>query len=560
MHDLAPLPVPPDETGLIRGHALAGERTPVTGRTVVSYVESWADRTPERIAVRDGAGSLTYAQLADTVRAYARSLLDAGCGPGDVVAVLGVRCLATVPMFLAIEAIGAIYLPVGTDWPEHRLAVVLFASGSRLVADPRETPPDGPADALTRACAEARVPIWRSRDVGPGPASGDHLARHRPGHEIRYIIYTSGSTGVPKGVAVAHQGLLNHVRSKIRYLSLTPDDGVALSAPLTFDISVWQMLAALIVGGWVTVVSDQNSGYARRLLAALSAGGATVAQFVPSLIRALTEELDRNPASGAELRLTRLLSIGEKLPVPLAAECLRLLPRTALINSYGPTECSDGVSHQRVTGADLDRENVPIGVPVDNCTLYVLRESEDGWRAVPPGGTGELFIGGAPVGGGYLNDGPATREAFFVDPIDPDSATGRLFRTRDLVRFAPDGAIEYLRRVDRQVKVSGVRVELGEVEAVLQAHPDVVGCAVVGVDRATGQEGGSAISQELVAYYVAGRAVEHTELARHLRRRLPPAMVPRRWVQVHSMPLTRHGKTDYRELRARACAGRRDAG
>jgi acyl-coenzyme A synthetase/AMP-(fatty) acid ligase len=237
-----------------------------------------------------------------------------------------------------------------------------------------------------------------------------------------------------------------------------------------------------------------------------------------------------------------------------------LLPETALINSYGPTECSDAVSHQRVTAEHLDREHIPIGAPVDNCTLYVLRECDGWWRAAGAGETGELFVGGAPVGSGYLHEGPATREAFFADSIDPGSATGRLFRTRDLVRFAADGAIEYLQRVDRQVKVSGVRMELGEVEAALQDHPDVAACAVVGVERADGQHGGAAISQELVAYYVANRALEYTELAGHLRSRLPPAMVPRRWVQVREMPLTRHGKTDYRELGARAATGVRDAG
>ncbi|MEN3305273.1 MAG: hypothetical protein V7603_1475 [Micromonosporaceae bacterium] len=560
MYDLAPLPVPPGEATLIRSRALTGARTAGTERTVVSYVESWARGVPERTAVRDGADSLTYRQLAGAVRAHARSLLDAGCGPGHVVAVYGVRCAATVPVFLAIEAIGAVYLPVGTDWPEHRLALVLSASGSRLLVDPRPAPPDGTADAVTRACAQAGVSVWRARDAGPAPASGDHLALRRPGHETRYIIYTSGSTGVPKGVAVTHLGLLNHLWSKIRYLALGAADGVALSAPLTFDISMWQMLAALVVGGWVAVVPDRDSGYARRLLAALSAGGATVAQFVPSSIRWLTDELHRNPTSGTGLRLTRLLSIGEKLPVPLAAECLRLLPETALINSYGPTECSDAVSHQRVTAEHLDREHIPIGAPVDNCTLYVLRECDGWWRAAGPGETGELFVGGAPVGSGYLHEGPATREAFFADSIDPGSATGRLFRTRDLVRFAADGAIEYLQRVDRQVKVSGVRMELGEVEAALQDHPDVAACAVVGVQRADGQHGGAAISQELVAYYVANRALEYTELARHLRSRLPPAMVPRRWVQVREMPLTRHGKTDYRELGARAATGVRDAG
>jgi D-alanine--poly(phosphoribitol) ligase subunit 1 len=298
------------------------------------------------------------------------------------------------------------------------------------------------------------------------------------------------------------------------------------------------------------MVGERDTTFARRLLLALAVGGVTVAQFVPSVIRWITEELQRNPAAADGLRLTRLLSIGEKLPRGVAGDCLRLLPDVELINSYGPTECSDGVAHHRVTAADLDRAHLPIGTPLINCTLYVLAETDGRWCAVQPGEAGELFLGGACVGG-YQHGDSVIRPAFFADVVDPSSASRRLFRTRDLVRLAPDGAIEYLQRADRQVKISGVRIELGEVEAVLQRHPGVLSCAVTVAERAGT---GPVESRELAAYFVAGPDVTVADLERHVREVLPAAMVPRRWIPISRLPLTQHGKVDYRSLTENARA------
>ncbi len=217
------------------------------------------------------------------------------------------------------------------------------------------------------------------------------------------------------------------------------------------------------------------------------------------------------------------------------------LPQVTLVNAYGPTECSDDVTHHVVTRSDLERTRLPVGSPVINTALYLLVEDEEGWRAADPGESGELFVGGTGVGLGYLNDPETTARAFFRDPFDPASATGRLYRTGDLARF-DEGVVHYLGRGDRQVKVAGVRMELDEIEAVLSRHPAVTRCAVT--------VSGDGERSQLVAHYNLRAPVTPEELQHAVRAAVPPAMVPRRWREWEALPLTANGKVDHRSLRA----------
>lgn len=522
LYDLTDLPVEPAERERIRAGGFTNPRPFAVERSVISYVREWAGHEPDRTAVVAADRTQGYAQLAHNASDLARTLAAHGVRDGSVVAVAGVREANVVGVFLAIESLNAVYMPIGPDWPGSRVEAVLQDSGARVMVEP--SGPDGTPVVSAVAMRTGRVAAGAS-----------------------YLIYTSGSTGTPKGVIVEHSGMMNHLWAKAADLRLSEMDAVALTAPLTFDISVWQMLAALVVGGRVVVIGEKETAFARRLLAAIVAGGVTVAQFVPSVLWWVAEEIRRNPAAIDGLRLDRLLSIGEKLPVRLAEDLVRLLPGTALINSYGPTECSDGVSHHWVTPGDLVRDHIPIGSPLGNCALYVLREADGRWRAAEPGESGELFIGGAGVGGGYVRRPELVRQAFFADVADPDSPTGRLFRTRDEVRLTPDRRIEFLQRVDRQVKIAGVRIELGEVEAVLQRHARVSSCVVTASDRA---DVGDALGaqRQLLAYYVSDGDVPTRELEDHVRSHLPAGMVPRRWVRLTAMPLTPHGKVDYAAL------------
>ncbi|WP_026410997.1 amino acid adenylation domain-containing protein [Actinomadura oligospora] len=435
-------------------------------RPVFAWVEDAAD--PGRVAVRDRDRTLTYADLAAEARRVAALLADAGAGPGTVVMVGGARNAAVVAAFLAIELLGAVYLPCDPSWPARRVADVLEQTHAVALLTVDDSPASSPA--IVEGSTLAEVPLLRAADADrPGWSGAAPADPSAP----RYVLFTSGSTGAPKGAVVEARGMLNHLFSKVRDLDMGPDDVLAQTGPLGFDISVWQLLAPLLTGGSVLVVDDDTARDAVALAGLVRREGVTILELVPTMLRLM---LDAPEPSSPTLR--HLLATGEELPIALARRCLDELPGVTLLNAYGPTECSDDVTHHVVTHGDLALRHLPIGTPVANTSLYVLVAGDGGWRAAEPGEVGELFVGGTCVGRGYLGRHDRTREAFFRDPFSP--AGSRLYRTGDAVRrLGPDGPLQYLGRVDRQVKISGVRIEPGEIEAALRAHPAVGDCAVV---------------------------------------------------------------------------------
>ncbi|WP_405186876.1 2,3-diaminopropionate biosynthesis protein SbnB [Streptomyces anulatus] len=494
-----------------------------TGR-VFDAVRARAGKQPELVAFVEDANIIAYGPFFERVLEVRALLAATGCGAGDVVACIGPRTSDTAALFVALEDLGALYLPVDPDWPSTRVGDVLRRSGSRFVVE------------YGRQASAGRLSV-RTLDPGAGGPAVPGAGEGDP----RYVIFTSGSTGRPKGAVVDQAGLMNHLWAKVHDLGLTADDAVAFTAPLVFDISVWQMLAPLLVGGSVVVFPHDVMLFPRRILRTLERQEVTVAEMVPTLVTALVQEAERSKGSRPLPRLRRLISTGEELVPSLAERVLSALPHTSLLNAYGPTECSDDVTHHVVTGADLSRTRLPVGRPVAGATLYVLvHDAETGtWDAADAGRAGELFVGGRPVGHGYVGDAAATSEAFFRDTLDPRSPTGRLYRTGDLARIDEDG-VHYLGRTDRQVKVGGVRIELGEVEAVLSRHTWVESCAV-SVSDDTGRP-------ELVVHYVASEELPVDELRKHLAASLPADMVPKRWVHLAALPLTGNGKVDHRSL------------
>jgi acyl-coenzyme A synthetase/AMP-(fatty) acid ligase len=244
-----------------------------------------------------------------------------------------------------------------------------------------------------------------------------------------------------------------------------------------------------------------------------------------------------------------IISTGEELRPALAKRVFEAFPSAQLLNSYGFTECSDDVAHYLVTKQDLDAERLPVGSPVINAELYVLVQDGESWRPAEGGERGELFVGGLPVGRGYVGNSTATRSAFFRDPFDPSSETGRIYRTGDQAFLDDDGVLHYLGRIGRQLKISGIRVEPDEVEAVLNRHPGVAACAVIPrhMDGYT----------ELAAYYVAqgARRIASRDLRSYLLSRLPAPMVPSQWFEIEEIPISVNGKTDYSALQARVDNG-----
>jgi acyl-coenzyme A synthetase/AMP-(fatty) acid ligase len=336
-------------------------------------------------------------------------------------------------------------------------------------------------------------------------------------------------------------GCANHLADKVAVLRLTADDVVAQTAPQSFDVSVWQMLAPLLVGARVEVFADEIAFDPARLLEAVEGRGVTVLQLVPSLLRATLEHAVRNGARCVSLpRLRWLLTTGEALPPDLCRMWFACQPRVPMLNAYGPTECTDDVAFHVLREAPGPEEvRVPIGRVVANMRIYVLDEA---MRPVAPGLTGELFVGGAGVGTGYLGKPGLTASSFVPDPFG-GRAGARLYRTGDRVRQRPDGSLDFLGRLDHQVKIRGHRIEPGEIQAVLAEQPGVRDCAVVarGADRQ---------GERLVAYVVADSQAPPVAagLREALRRALPEYMVPSAFVVLDALPLTPNGKLDRASL------------
>ncbi|SEG04110.1 amino acid adenylation domain-containing protein [Thermomonospora echinospora] len=474
---LAELPMRPDQPGRARELAVRQAMTRTLEVDLADPVITRVERLaagPDPVAVADEWRALTYGELAAEARRLAALLERAGVGPGDVVGVGGRRCATVVAAFLAIELLGALYVPADAGWPAARVRDVLVQAGALALLD---TGADERSPALLEGAAAAGCPVLRAAEAaGCEPWTG--APRLHSLDQPRYVLFTSGSTGRPKGAVVEHRGMLNHLWAKIVDLEMTAADVLAQTAPLGFDISVWQMLCPLLLGGRVEVIGDEVGHDPVALARVVDERAITIVELVPTMVRHLLDDLAGAP-EGSLGGLRWMIATGEELPTELARRWLEAVPHARLLNAYGPTECSDDVTHHTITRADLDLLRLPIGTPIVNADLYVLRREDDGtWAACEMGEVGELFVGGICVGRGYLGDHDRTRDAFFRDPIGGVPG-GRLYKTGDAVKLLPTGTLQYLGRVDRQVKISGVRMELGEIEAVLQRHPAVGAVAVV---------------------------------------------------------------------------------
>ncbi|MGH2508954.1 MAG: amino acid adenylation domain-containing protein, partial [Ktedonobacteraceae bacterium] len=354
-----------------------------------------------------------------------------------------------------------------------------------------------------------------------------------PGH-LAYVIYTSGSTGIPKGVMIEQRGLLNHLRAKVRDLALSATDVVAQTASQCFDISVWQFLAVLLVGGRVQIFPDRMAHDSAQFLAQIAAQSVTILEMVPSLVRAM---LDASEAAGPDLRAVRwLLLTGEALEPHLCRRWLTLYPSIPLMNAYGPTECSDDVTHFALAQIPTtEMLHTPIGRPLANTQLYVLGKRLE---LQPMGVYGELYVGGQGVGRGYLSE-PARTAEFFVPDSFSAQPGARLYKTGDLVRYLPDGNIEYSGRIDQQVKIRGLRIELGEIEATLLLHPALNAAVVLAREDVPGDK-------RLVAYLVliSEMSAAPDKLRHFLQERLPAFMLPSTYMYLESLPLLPSGKID----------------
>jgi amino acid adenylation domain-containing protein len=497
-----------------------------------TLLEQQVERTPDAVAVTCRDRALTYAALAAHAGAIAAQLDEVGVRPEGVVGVMLDRGVEFLAAMLGVFRAGAVYTPFDPALPAQRLAHMAAHSQCRVLITDRghAALAHGIADPL-----QARVLLFEEL-VTAAPATR-RWPRLDP-DRLAYIIFTSGSTGRPKGAMIPHRGMLNHLRAKIEAMNLTSRDVVAQQATQSFDVSVWQFLCALLVGGTTAVLHEEDAWEPVRLLGRLERDRVTVFETVPAHMRLILDELERAPGA-YDLRALRWWMLnGEPLPPSMCARWFALHPDIPMINAYGPTECSDDVTHFFMTRTpEGPWRSVPISGAIGNLRLYVLDRNLE---LVPDGVTGELCIAGTGVGRGYVGEPARTAETFVPDPF----ATGeRMYRSGDLVRGRPDGIIEILGRRDGQIKIRGVRIELGEIESALQRHGSVRECVVIAQQR-----GGR--DKQLVAYVVLhpGARVDRAALVAHLEQQVAAAMVPSSFVFLDALPLLPSGKIDRKAL------------
>ncbi|MFE0461112.1 amino acid adenylation domain-containing protein [Kitasatospora sp. NPDC058965] len=496
--------LPAGERELVLREWNATDRPYPTG-TLAGLFEAQAARTPDAVAVVGAGEELTYRQLDDRAGQLARRLRARGVGPESVVGVCLHRGPDLVVALLGVLKAGGAYLPLDPEYPAQRLAFMLADSGARLVVtDAALAPPAAGRDVepvLLDAVEERSDPLPAAAPVRP-----EHPA---------YVIYTSGSTGRPKGVLVEHRAIVNRLHWMQEAYGLTADDRVLQKTPYSFDVSVWEFFWPLTTGAALVPLRPGGHRDPAEIARVIAAERITTVHFVPSMLRAfLAHPLPELPT------LRRMVCSGEALTADLV-DGVHAKLGCALHNLYGPTEAAVDVTAIRCEPG----RPVTIGRPIANTRTYLVDRE---LRPVPIGVPGELLLGGVQLARGYLNRAGLTADRFVPSPF---GAGERLYRTGDLARWRPDGTVEYLGRLDHQVKIRGQRVELGEIEAALTELPGI-GAAAVTVHQ-----------QQLVAH-LAPATADPEQAREQLRRRLPAHLVPVHWTVLAALPLTPSGKVD----------------
>jgi amino acid adenylation domain-containing protein len=513
---------------------MGNEPYPRAARDVVSAFVEIVKMAPERIAVRDRSGVLTYRALDECADRLAHALRSSGVGRGDRVALALDRSADAIIGMLATLKVEAAFMPLDPDAPDaYRQALLRkFAPACILTGD------DGPNAQGPHA---ENVPLLRVGETVGTPAKPLAMPESAPSPAPpapdlpAYVMFTSGSTGDPKGVVVPHRAIVRLVR-RPNYIEIAPDDVFLQLAPLSFDASTFEIWGALLNGATLAIMPPGLPSL-EQIADAVSSHRVTTLWLTAGLFHLM---VDARPDAFRDLRW--LLAGGDVLSPDHVRRALAALPKGRLINGYGPTE-NTTFSCCWTVPADWLGDDVPIGQPIRGTTAHILDEAR---QPVPPGKTGELYVGGMGVALGYLDDPSATAQAFLPDPFAEDPGA-RLYRTGDLVRSDADGLIRFVGRTDDQVKIDGRRVEPGQIEAALLGLPGIRQAAVLPHRRPDGHK-------ELWAFAVVEERArwDASETRRLLGRSLPRHAVPARLTRVPHLPLARTGKIDRRALAALA--------
>ena len=528
---------------LARLAAVNDTAVPLPATTLSALVADQARKTPDAPALADARWQFSYREMRQQVVALAQLLRQRGVKPGDSVAVALPRSVFLTLALHGIVEAGAAWLPLDTGYPDDRLRMMLEdARPSLLITSEDQLARFSDIPGLERLCYQQPL------------AAGDDapLALSKPDHTA-YIIFTSGSTGRPKGVMVGQTAIVNRLLWMQDRYPLSAQDVVAQKTPCSFDVSVWEFWWPFIAGAQLVMAEPEAHRDPQAMQQFFARYGVTTTHFVPSMLAAFVASLDADSVAACRT-LRRVFCSGEALPTELCREWERLTG-APLHNLYGPTEAAVDVSWYPACGPELAAvtgSSVPIGWPVWNTGLRIL---DAAMRPVPPGVAGDLYLTGIQLAQGYLGRPDLTASRFIADPFAPGE---RMYRTGDVARWLTNGAVEYLGRSDDQLKIRGQRIELGEIDRVMSALPDVAQAVshacVFNQAAATGGD-----ARQLVGYLVSdsGLPLDTAALKARLAEQLPPHMVPVVLMQLADLPLSANGKLDRKALPLPTLGGER---
>ncbi|MCK4259319.1 MAG: amino acid adenylation domain-containing protein [Halanaerobiales bacterium] len=486
-------------------------------KTIQRLFEEQVQRTPDNIAVLFEETQLTYSQLNEKANQLARKLRSLGVQADSIVGIMVERSLEMIIGIMGVIKAGGAYLPIDPNYPKKRIEYMLQDSESKILLSTESS--------VNQVEFNGQVIDLFNEDGFKGDAS--NLKPINNSQNLAYVIYTSGTTGNPKGVMVEHQGLVNRLNWVQKKYPLNQDDTILQKTTYTFDVSVWEIFWWSVVGAKVCMLEPEYEKDPVKIIAAINKYQITTIHFVPSMLDVFLYCLEANNVSMSLPSLRQVFSSGEALKFKQVSKFQQEFGfHKKLINLYGPTEATIEVSYFECD--NQQNTTVPIGKPIDNIQLYILNNNQ----VAPIGLPGELYIAGDGVARGYLNRPELTAEKFVDNPFE---ANTKMYKTGDLVRWLPDGNIEFLGRIDHQVKIRGFRIELGEIENRLLKNRYVKEAAVVVKENSEKED-------YVCAYVVSDTELRELDLKSYLKESLPEYMVPAYFVQLDKMPLTHNGK------------------
>lgn len=491
--------------------------------TIISLFEEQVKRTPHKTALRWADKELSYEQFNRRANQLATTLRNQKIGRNNIVAVVMERSVEMMLSIYAIMKAGAAYLPISPNYPEKRIVYMIEDSGAAAVLTLEK-----------ELKGDFNCPVLSIKEESCFTGDGENLqVKHEP-HDLAYIIYTSGSTGEPKGVMIEQRSLVNRIEWMQKKYKLASEDRILQKTTFTFDVSVWEIFWWGLYGASVCLLGPGMEKEPENIFQTLLEHKITVMHFVPSMFANFLNYVRERAKDTSPLSLRRVFTSGEALQIDQAKLFHQLFTDVKLTNLYGPTEATIDVTYYDCKEQE-DRNSIPIGKAIDNTHLYIVGDKN---QLQPIGVPGELYIGGTGVGRGYLNRPELTTQRFIQNPFCPEE---RVYKTGDLVKWLPDGNIEFLGRIDHQVKIRGFRIEIGEIETKLLQHEKVKEAVVV-AKKDSMQE------SYLCAYLILQDDMTMYEIRTYLAAQFPEYMIPSYIMKVNEFPLTSNGKIDRRKL------------